>query len=43
VIILKSYESAVAGLMTALTGVILFAGNPDFSACNRIKSSLGAL
>jgi hypothetical protein len=33
----------VAGLITALTGVIRFAGKPDLSACSRMSSSLGAL
>lgn len=34
---------AVVGSMIAATGVIRFAGKPDFCACSRINDSLAAL
>lgn len=37
------YPLAVDGPMTALTGVIRLAGNPDFWACSRMRCSFEAL
>ena len=37
------FSSAVAGLITVATSVIILAGNPPFFACSLTSSSLSAL